>query len=227
MITQPRLFVSGIRTLHRRYGNDRALSHSLGTLSVSKVHAAEPTTVRRRIRPTPSRVGEARRRSKKELRGTCGFSSTSQSHGRRACGPCSVNAIENRVDKIPPRSLYRIQSKCSVHLRFVTKKSRCSLFTWLLSSVCVCGGGDSSRARPCFPGKRGICESGEERGAIAATFEEAVEEDGWSPRGASSERWTAGGSIARALLHLLLVSGRTRPLARAITPLKHPIKFTW
>lgn len=146
------MFVSGIRTLHRRYGNDRALSHSLGTLSVSKVHAAEPTTVRRRIRPTPSRVGEARRRSKKELRGTCGFSSTSQSHGRRACGPCSVNAIENRVDKIPPRSLYRIQSKCSVHLRFVTKKSRCSLFTWLLSNVCVCGGGTRRVLAHAFPG---------------------------------------------------------------------------
>lgn len=61
----------------------------------------ESTTVRRRIRPTQPRVGEARRRSKKETRergGTCGFSSTSQSHGR-ACGPRGRGLSVNRDRK--------------------------------------------------------------------------------------------------------------------------------
>lgn len=63
--------------------------------------AVESTTVRRRIRPTQPRVGEARRRSKKETRergGTCGFSSTSQSHGR-ACGPRGRGLSVNRDRK--------------------------------------------------------------------------------------------------------------------------------
>lgn len=90
--------------------------------------AVESTTVRRRIRPTQPRVGEARRRSKKETRergGTCGFSSTSQSHGR-ACGPrgrgLSVNrdrksSFDKTVLPLSFRSPFVASSRSAVYAR--------------------------------------------------------------------------------------------------------------
>lgn len=127
---------------------------------------------------TADRVGEARRRSKKETRergGTCGFSSTSQSHGR-ACGPRGRGLFVNRdriiLDKTP-LSLHRLQVQCThacplfplfvscANSLPVSSKTR-SLFTWLLER------GVSLRACSC-EGKRKEGRIGEKggRGGIA------------------------------------------------------------
>lgn len=142
---------------------------------------------------TADRVGEARRRSKKETRergGTCGFSSISQSHGR-ACGPRGRGLFVNR-DRIilsfdkTPLSLHRLQVQCthacSLFPLFVpcanslpvSSKTR-SLFTWLLERACR-----YARVRAKERGrKEGSAKRGGEEASRAMFFAASGKRDAW------------------------------------------------